>query len=662
MPGHAVTTRRPAPHPRPAPQSGLPGPSSTSSAATSAPSSCRLSGIRSLAACAHPRSRLPVDGTARGRTPSAPAPPTSLIRLPVASHIHHHHPAYPQLPQAFPIGGRHPRASVRIRLQPRQVFLSGVPDTASIEHPIRVVIQVIDCGRAPSRTVRRIRQLFGRDQRHITAAKIATRCFPGAVRVAMPAQVDGAATLLWPDLQDRPSFGTLLGQIVGTRNVVPDRDDLPHGSVLLFGDGPEIAGALRVTFDGWVAMTGPVSRVARLPERPHCSLAGILAATLSVSELFLSFADVSLEATRRTVALSLWRPDLDHSHPDAIGPVVQWLPSQVWVLGLGHLGNACLWALGTLPYQQTHAAEIFLNDFDSVEVENIETGLLFTQADLKRTKARTCAAWLEGRGFRTRLLERRFDSHFRCQHVEPRLALCGFDSNPSHRELSSADFVQVIESGLGGMSNNFDTLSLHVLPNPRGSMNSGRTCPKKRRRSAKPTKSVLRKGTKRTLARDSTNAAGSSSPGNRSPFLLWGRPRAASWAPRRSDYSTTARPMPTSSCVWEHSRRTACRDVAATAPRIPPPTNPRQRSFCRLSSRPSSAIHTVPTESLATTTSTDYSRHWRHGPRVPNVLLDRRTASAGVSGCVEVRIYGGHRGESVSIVGAGDDSECRVGV
>ena len=122
---------------------------------------------------------------------------------------------------------------------------------------------------------------------------------------------------------------------------------------------------------------------------------------------------------------------------------------------------------GRCPTSDANAARIFLNDFDSVEVENIETGLLFTQADLKRTKARTCAAWLEGRGFPTRLLERRFDSHFRCQHDEPRLALCGFDSNPPRRELASAEFAQVIESGLGGTSNNFDTLSLHVLPNPR---------------------------------------------------------------------------------------------------------------------------------------------------------------------------------------------------
>ena len=84
----------------------------------------------------------------------------------------------------------------------------------------------------------------------LTAAEIASRCFPGAVWDALPAKVESAATLLWPDVKDRPCFGALLRQVVGTRNVVPDRGDLPNSNVLLFGGAPEIAGALRVTFDG----------------------------------------------------------------------------------------------------------------------------------------------------------------------------------------------------------------------------------------------------------------------------------------------------------------------------------------------------------------------------------------------------------------------------
>jgi hypothetical protein len=82
-----------------------------------------------------------------------------------------------------------------------------------------------------------------------------------------------------------------------------------------------------------------------------------------------------------------------------------------------------------------------------------------------------CNAWLEARGFRTRLIERPFDEHFRCRKEdpakEPQLALCGFDSNPLRRVLPDAGFLRVADSGLGNTASNFDTLSMHTLPNPR---------------------------------------------------------------------------------------------------------------------------------------------------------------------------------------------------
>jgi len=62
------------------------------------------------------------------------------------------------------------------------------------------------------------------------------------------------------------------------------------------------------------------------------------------------------------------------------------------------------------------------------------------------------------------IVEGRFDSNFRCREDEPRLALCGIDSNPACRDLATAQFVRVVESGLGGATDNFR--HLHVLPNP----------------------------------------------------------------------------------------------------------------------------------------------------------------------------------------------------
>src|SRR6266568_7989360 len=43
----------------------------------------------------------------------------------------------------------------------------------------------------------------------------------------------------------------------------------------------------------------------------------------------------------------------------------------------------------------------------------------------------------------------------------------GFDSNPARRDLATANFLRVMESGLGGTKDNFDTISFHTLPNPR---------------------------------------------------------------------------------------------------------------------------------------------------------------------------------------------------
>jgi hypothetical protein len=303
----------------------------------------------------------------------------------------------------------------------------------------------------------------------LTAANIATRCFPGAVRFSLYPGLAEARLLIWPRLGI--TFGAALAEIAGGECLAEtgDADEARH--ILLFGTAMAARAALRVTFDGWIAKVGPVDKVERLQEREFCALSGTLAGALAISEVFLSFADLNIEAARRSIGLSLWRPDLPPSHPAAIGVPVQFLPSELWVLGLGHLGNAYLWALATLPYPDPTTTEIYLNDFDVVEPENFDTGMIFGSGDAGTLKTRICAEWLERRGFRTRLIERPFDSNFRCRSVrpqiEPRLALCGFDSNPARRDLETANFLRVMESGLGSTKDNFDTISFHGLPNPR---------------------------------------------------------------------------------------------------------------------------------------------------------------------------------------------------
>jgi molybdopterin/thiamine biosynthesis adenylyltransferase len=302
----------------------------------------------------------------------------------------------------------------------------------------------------------------------LTAASIATRCFPGAVKVVLDKAVAGSDIVLPPFIQG--SFAGALTDLVGPQNLNSSTGSEATGKVLLFGDAPPVPNSLRVTFDGWIAQVGPAASIGRLAERPHCALSGVLAGALAVSEVFLLFAELNIAATQRSIGLSLWRPDLSYDYPLAQGPQVEFLPRELWVLGLGHLGNAYLWSLAALPYAEPEVAEIYLNDFDTVETDNFETGLTFTLADEGDLKSRVCSRWLETRGFRTRLVERPFDADFRCRTVEPiepRLALCGFDSNSARRLLPNANFARVMDSGLGGAKHNFDTISFHSLPNPR---------------------------------------------------------------------------------------------------------------------------------------------------------------------------------------------------
>jgi hypothetical protein len=77
------------------------------------------------------------------------------------------------------------------------------------------------------------------------------------------------------------------------------------------------------SFDYVEESFGPARDMARLPEREYLAVAGIFAASLALSELFLSFASINIEATRRVVGISLWRPNLEERRePEQVAQAV----------------------------------------------------------------------------------------------------------------------------------------------------------------------------------------------------------------------------------------------------------------------------------------------------------------------------------------------------
>ena len=197
-------------------------------------------------------------------------------------------------------------------------------------------------------------------------------------------------------------------------------------------------------------------------------LAGIQAAALGVSEIFQQALGNPVPG-RREVGISLWRPDQEWRSAPA-GPKLEYLPASLWLLGLGHLGQAYAWTLGMLPYANPGAVEIGLLDFDTVVRGNMATQLLVRPSHIGLRKTRLVAAALEEIGLNTRIVERAFDANFHPEshpvltRDEARNALAGFDNVAPRRQLESAGFDRVVDAGLGAGAHEYLDILVHTFP------------------------------------------------------------------------------------------------------------------------------------------------------------------------------------------------------
>jgi hypothetical protein len=190
----------------------------------------------------------------------------------------------------------------------------------------------------------------------------------------------------------------------------------------------------------------------------------VLAGALAVSEAFQHVCGYVL-AGRRDVGLSLWNPDAETSWmSQEPGPELKSLPTNLWIIGLGHLGQAFLWTLGLLPYENPEELHLVMHDHDVVGSANDSTSPLTFPELIGMKKTRAMAEWCEERGFRTSLLERRFDQNYRLMDDDPRIALCGVDNAHARAVLEKIGFRYIVEAGLGKGTREYLSFQVHSFP------------------------------------------------------------------------------------------------------------------------------------------------------------------------------------------------------
>lgn len=305
----------------------------------------------------------------------------------------------------------------------------------------------------------------------LTAIALGRRVFHGGVEVA--------GTLSVPLMVPLP-LGTTLGDAVAMLGGSRSGAGSDGRPTITIADGPQPRVSdchIRTVFAGWRGGVVPSDTACGSGE-PVMALSPMLSAALAVNEAFASVADRSPVAGRRRVGLSLWDPGSTADWLTSDGaPDLELVPSRLWIIGLGHLGQAYLWALGVLPVPSNGGLELVLQDTDAISRSTESTSILTDSSMVGARKTRAMAAWAERRGFRTAIYERSFDATFRRQSSEPTVALCGIDNAVGRQALDDAGFSLVVEAGLGRGHRDFRTMRLHTLPGSRRSSDMWKGAP-----------------------------------------------------------------------------------------------------------------------------------------------------------------------------------------
>jgi hypothetical protein len=224
----------------------------------------------------------------------------------------------------------------------------------------------------------------------LTLVNVARRTLLGGIEITGLTDDVPCLSPLAPERTLSVALRELGGQIVPEVN--------PDWPSAVIGDADSVmtkSPCWRVTWEGWRGGVIPARRGDPLGEAGTMALAPALAAAVCAAEAFAYHAGDHFMAGRRASGLSMWRPGADWRLPDPSEPALAYLPSKLWLIGLGNLGQAFAWLLACLPYEDRARVQLLLQDFARLTPSNDSTSLLSFLRDVGRHKTRVVAKWLD---------------------------------------------------------------------------------------------------------------------------------------------------------------------------------------------------------------------------------------------------------------------------
>ncbi|WP_175052572.1 hypothetical protein [Paraburkholderia sediminicola] len=286
----------------------------------------------------------------------------------------------------------------------------------------------------------------------LTAVSVGRRTFVGGVRVI------GAVDQLHNSAF--PLSSAALGD-AATEVGAHDFEGVPSRRIVIgTAPMPEDDWSVGVWWNGWRA--GTAHPQACVCEHSGNPLVGIAAAALAVGMAFQAERGQCFDLRSE---VELWTTV--EGKEDAPGFSEVFLPGALWLIGLGNLGQAFLWALAALPYENPSEVSLVLQDRDKISEENWATSVLVGDDTYGVLKTRIAEQWALRKGFDVRRIDRMLAATDRLDDADPRIALCGVDKIEARKRLASIGFDCIVDAGLGRSASDFDRYRVTIFDSAR---------------------------------------------------------------------------------------------------------------------------------------------------------------------------------------------------
>lgn len=305
-----------------------------------------------------------------------------------------------------------------------------------------------------------IKYSFSKQLAYLTTVNISHRVFLGGVKCQLPANTPNLLKL------DSSNFNDLVSKFGGINTEIsPANGDIK----ILFGIECFDDFCIESISSGW---RGGVNffnqkRIFFAENNSKISFGPIVSASLVCYHAFCKVFQINDEGIDLNFGISLWNLNSggDWHKSENDGPEKPYLPRNVWTLGLGHLGQAYLWTLGLMPFDNPNQVQVLLQDADIVEPENIGSQVLSFEENVRKPKTRACMNFLEGLNFRTQIIEKPFvkgDCEQKWAENYP-FILNGVDNVKTRKSINKASFKLFLDGATNGKFELFDSFTMRNI-------------------------------------------------------------------------------------------------------------------------------------------------------------------------------------------------------